>query len=68
MHRRSNDERVDFFLATTVWPGEPSNREPDKCDELAWFPVDALPGNTIPYVRRALDNYQHGVWFETFGW
>ena len=68
MHRKSNDERVDFFLATTVWSGEPSNREPDKCDELAWFPVTALPDNMIPYVRRALDNYQQGVWFEAFGW
>jgi ADP-ribose pyrophosphatase YjhB (NUDIX family) len=68
MHRRSDDERVDFFLAATAWSGEVSNREADKCDALAWFPPGALPENTIPYVKRALENYQRGVWFEEFGW
>jgi ADP-ribose pyrophosphatase YjhB (NUDIX family) len=68
MHRKSNDERVDFFLAVTVWTGEPTNCEPDKCDELAWFPMHALPANTIPYVQRALENYQRGAWFAEFGW
>lgn len=68
MHRKSSDERVDFFVATHVWSGEPSNREPDKCDELAWFPVQSLPENTVPYVRRALENFRNGVWFDEFGW
>ncbi|MBI5877536.1 MAG: NUDIX domain-containing protein [Chloroflexi bacterium] len=68
MHRMSNDERVDFFVAAQRWSGEIVNREPDKCDLLAWFPLDGLPPNVIPYVRRALDNYQAGRWFDTFGW
>jgi len=68
MHRKSNDERIDFFLAATSWSGEITNREPDKCDRLAWFAMDALPENVIPYVRRALDNYHRGKWFDSFGW
>lgn len=68
MHRRSNDERVDFFLTATRWTGEIANMEPHKCDELAWFDLDRLPGNVIPYVRRALENYRRGVWFDSFGW
>jgi 8-oxo-dGTP diphosphatase len=68
MHRKLDDERVDFFLATTVWAGEPTNCEPGKCDTLAWFPMQALPVNTILYVRRALENYWQGVWFDEFGW
>ena len=68
MHRKSNDERVDFFLIVTSWAGEIANREPDKCDQLAWFNVDDLPENVIPYVRRALDNYRQGNWFDSFGW
>ncbi len=68
MHRKSDDERVDFFLATDVWLGEPSNREPEKCDDLGWYAFDALPVNTIPYVRKALENYHQGVWFDEFGW
>ena len=68
MHRKSNDERVDFFLIVTSWAGEIANREPDKCDQLAWFNVDDLPENVVPYVRRALDNYRQGNWFDSFGW
>lgn len=68
MHRKSTDERVDFFLAATSWDGEATNREPDKCDGLGWFEMDALPSNTIPYVIRALDNYRAGRWFDSYGW
>lgn len=68
MHRRSNDERIDFFLTASRWSGEIANREPDKCDRLAWFGLDDLPENTIPYVRRALANFRQGKWFDTFGW
>jgi hypothetical protein len=48
--------------------GEITNMEPDKCDRLAWFAVDDLPENVIPYVRRAFDNYRRGKWFDSFGW
>jgi 8-oxo-dGTP diphosphatase len=68
MHRKSDDERIDFFLATTVWSGEITNREPDRCDQLAWFDTDDLPPDVIPYVRRALLNYRRGEWFDSFGW
>lgn len=68
MHRRSDDERVDFFLVATAWSGELTNREPDKCDRLTWFELVELPQNVIPYVRRAIDNYCAGRWFDSFGW
>lgn len=68
MHRKSDDERIDFFLAARAWSGEVTNAEPHKCDHLGWFGVDALPENTIPYVRRALDNFRRGAWFDSFGW
>ena len=68
MHRWSNDERIDFFLAATAWQGTPVNREPDKCSELRWCVRDTLPANTIPYIRAALENFRRGVWFEEFGW
>jgi len=68
MHRKSEDERIDFFMTVHHWAGEIRNREPHKCDALAWFPLDALPGNVIPYVRRALENYQNGIYYSEFGW
>ncbi len=68
MHRRSDEERAGFFVAATRWRGEIVNREPGKCDELAWYPLDALPPNLIPYVRRALADFRAGRWFASFGW
>lgn len=68
IHRRSDDERVDFFVHIKKWQGEPFNAEPQKCDELRWYDVGALPENTIPYVRRAIQNYSQAVPFEEFGW
>ena len=44
IHRRaSGEERIDSFLAATAWSGTIEIREPDKCDELAWCSIDALP-------------------------
>jgi len=68
MHRQSNDERIDFFLKATRWRGEPVNREPHRCSELRWRRIDDLPANTIPYVRRAIENARRGVFFDSYGW
>lgn len=68
MHRMSDDERIDFFVAAASWEGEIRNMEPHKCDDLSWFALNNLPGNMVPYVRRALENYSRGVWFESYGW
>ncbi len=68
MHRLSNDERVDWFVVIRRWAGEIANCEPDKCDELAWFDLDALPPNVIAYVQRALENYRQSRWFDSYGW
>jgi ADP-ribose pyrophosphatase YjhB (NUDIX family) len=68
MHRRSDDERVDFFALADAWQGEPHNAEPDKCDDLRWFRLDALPDNVVPYVRRAISNYLNHIPFDSYGW
>jgi len=72
MHRRAEGpggrERLDFFLTARAWVGTPTNLEPEKCAALAWYPLDALPQQTVPYVRRVLANYRQGRWFDTFGW
>ena len=68
MHRRSNDERIDWFVSARRWKGEPENVEPSKCDQLLWCALGELPENVVPYVRRALENARRGVWFDSFGW
>jgi 8-oxo-dGTP pyrophosphatase MutT (NUDIX family) len=69
MHRKSGDERIDFFLTCRLDGGEePRNAEAHKCSELVWAAADRLPDDTIPYVRAALENVRSGRWFQEFGW
>lgn len=68
IHFREEEEYVHFFLHASRYSGEVANMEPDKCDDLSWFDLDDLPPNTIPYVRRAIQNYRDGVWFDSLGW
>ena len=68
LHLMEDDEYVSFFLHASRYTGEVANMEPDKCDDLSWFDLDDLPPNTIPYVRRAIQNCRDGVWFDSLGW
>ena len=66
MHRIEDEERVDFFVQVHKWEGEPFNAEPDKCDDVRWVELNALPDNPVPYVRQALNNHQHNIPFDEY--
>jgi 8-oxo-dGTP diphosphatase len=68
MHRKSADEWIDLFFTAASWKEEPTIKEPDKCDDLGWFPLTELPENMVPYVRAALERVQEGSAFSEFGW
>jgi 8-oxo-dGTP diphosphatase len=64
----TNQEYIDFFFVTKRWEGEPIIKEPNKCDDMSWFPLNKLPVNLLPYIKGALKNYQKGVAFFEYGW
>lgn len=69
MHRKASaDERIDFFMTAESYTGEIENREPHKCDDLRWFPLDALPENIVDYVQVAIEHYKNGVSYSEFGY
>ena len=69
MHRKAvKDERIDFFMTASVYEGEIVNNEPDKCDDLSWFPLDNLPANMVEYVKVALQNYLKDVMYSEYGY
>lgn len=45
-----------YIFRADQWSGEPSIRETNKCDDMAFFPLNKLPAKTIPQVREALRN------------
>lgn len=68
MHRLTDRESIDFFFACQKWTGKPVNTEPEKCDELSWFSIDALPSNIVGYVKKAILHYQAGRYYSELGW
>lgn len=52
-----------FFEATYGTGGEPFNAEPDKCEELRWCRVDALPDDMVAYCRAGLEAWRAGERF-----
>jgi 8-oxo-dGTP diphosphatase len=68
MHRMASMERLDFFLTALAWNPEPSNQELSKCDDIGWFSFTELPRNTIPYIKRAIENYCANKHYDEFGW
>lgn len=53
IHRKANEEYIDFFFIARKWKGTPVIGEPEKCDDLSWFSLDKLPSNLLPYIKKA---------------
>lgn len=71
MHRKSDDERIDYFAVVETWSGEIKNCEENKCGGLNWFHINNLPYNIIPYIKFAIVKTffeKKRMWYEEFGW
>ncbi|MEU1118611.1 MULTISPECIES: methyltransferase domain-containing protein [unclassified Streptomyces] len=52
-----------FFSARYGAGGTPRNTEPDKCAELSWHPLSALPHDMVAYCHAALTACHSGEHF-----
>jgi 8-oxo-dGTP pyrophosphatase MutT (NUDIX family) len=68
MHRRSNRRNIDVFFVCSSWEGNPRNCELEKCETLKFFPLDALPSNTIDYNGYVLSAMAKGEFYSEHGW
>lgn len=68
MHRKSEEERIDFFFSATKWKGSIVNKEPEKCDDLQFFPLNQLPLNTVAYIKYAIECFQKSILYSEYGW
>lgn len=59
----TSGQGVDFFVTARRWRGEAYPKS--ECDDVRWCRPGALPGNTIPFVRRAIEHHLlAGRWFD----
>ncbi len=66
-HDAAIDERIDFFFTARSWSGEPRILEPEKCAELRWCPLSALPDPVVPHELLALESLGTPEKYLTFG-
>ncbi|MBV7338664.1 hypothetical protein KFU94_62695 [Chloroflexi bacterium TSY] len=59
----------DFYFCADQWHGMICNLEPEKCDDLRWFPLTQLPDNTIPYIKTVTEKiFFQKEPFSVYGW
>jgi 8-oxo-dGTP diphosphatase len=61
-------EQIHVFFLAEHHDGVIKNMEPEKADELAFYSLDALPPQTEPFIRQALDSIFMGQYFSEYGW
>ncbi|MEU1275624.1 NUDIX domain-containing protein [Streptomyces sp. NPDC005799] len=55
--RHGTTDHFGVFFEARTWTGTPTNREPNKCDALRWFPVTKLPAPLMDYAAAGLRGY-----------
>jgi 8-oxo-dGTP diphosphatase len=55
------EQRADFYFTASRWSNVPRIREPDKCGDMRWFTLDALPLNLVNHERVILDELRAGT-------
>lgn len=66
IRRGDNNNYFNFYLSCKDFKGDIKNNEPEKCEEIKWFDLNALPQEMIPNDRKAIFNFVHNVSFEEY--
>ena len=53
------EQRADFFFEVRDWSGDPRIVEPEKCGDMRWFRLDALPHPVVPHELEVLNRLAH---------
>ncbi|MBA2369804.1 MAG: NUDIX hydrolase [Candidatus Protochlamydia sp.] len=68
MHRQTNRLNIDVFFESCEFKGQVTNKEPEKCEALNYFPLKHLPINTIYYIQIALQAIGEKNFYSEHGW
>lgn len=56
------------YFTALCYRGTPHRREPEKCAELRWFPLDGLPEGLLEDRRLAIAHALAGIPYSEWGW
>lgn len=59
---------VDFYFVANRWEGEITNNEPNKHQDLRFFPLDNLPAKLLPFMKEAIFHSLAGTRYGEVGW
>lgn len=60
-------EQMDVFFDIRRYEGTIHNNEPDRCDDLSFFPLNNLPSSLVACFRHALECIQRGQFYSEYG-
>lgn len=60
--------RLQLFFSPRSYTGKITNREPNKCTALRWWPLDELPEPIVGYTADALAQITAGHPLSVVGW
>ncbi len=59
---------MQLLFRVLDYEGTPTNREPDRCADLRWWPYAALPTPLVDYTAVALTGIAAGRTYTEMGW
>ena len=57
-----------YYFKVDKFSKIPIIKEPEKCLDLRWFKLEALPESLIPDVKTIINNHINGIKFAELGW
>ncbi len=60
-------EQIDVYYRIHQYEGVIQNNETDRCDEVAFYALNALPPKTELFICHALECIQNGQFYSEFG-
>ncbi len=70
MHAKFKDH-TEYLLVTfhtSQYEKIPMIMEPNKCNDLTWYPIDQLPENLIDTRKTMIQNYLEKNFYSEYGW
>ena len=56
------------YFHISIYEGNPTIAEPEKCSALEWFDINNLPEKIIPDRKTAIENFMSNIYFGEIGW